>query len=175
MWLFLATPDTVKGPRLMRKPVRNRSCQNPHCELRGQFGKGNIVRHSFIPLKRGRRRRYRCKACTKTFCSNAGTPYYRLKYPRSCFDEVVRMSVEGVSKSAIARIKSLSWNTVARWLRRAAAAARGFNDYMTHGLELKELQADEIRTFIARKERSAWVLVAMEVWSRRRAGGRLQI
>ena len=57
------------------------------------------------------------------------------------------MSVEGVSKSAIARIKGISWNTVARWLERAAAAARRFNDAMTQGFSLEELQLDEIRTF----------------------------
>ena len=33
------------------------------------------------------------------------------------------MSVEGVSKSSIARIMGISWNTVARWLERAAMAA----------------------------------------------------
>jgi transposase-like protein len=134
--------------------------------LRGRFGEKNIILHSFMPLKRGRRRRYRCKVCGKTFCSTTHTPYYRLKYPRSCFDRVATMSVEGVSKSAIARINRLSWNTVARWLHRASVVARRFNDWMTRGYELKELQADEIRTFIARKARPAWVLVAIEVWSR---------
>lgn len=162
----MATIDIEKGHTLMRKPARNRSCPNPSCALRGRFDESNIVLHSFISLKRGRRRRYRCKACGKTFCSTTRTPYYRLKYPRSTFDTVATMSVEGVSKSAIARIKRLSWNTVARWLARAAAAARRFNNWMTHGYELKELQADEIRTFTARKTQPTWVLVATEVWSR---------
>ena len=71
-----------------------------------------------------------------------------------------------MSKSAIARVKDLSWNTVARWLERAAAAARRFNDRMTRGYELKEIQADEIRTFIARKTPPTWVLAVIEVWSR---------
>ena len=76
------------------------------------------------------------------------------------------MSVEGISRSAIARIKALSWNTVARWLERAAAAAREFNDRMTRGYELREIQADEIKTFLTNKDSTTWILTTIEVWSR---------
>ena len=76
------------------------------------------------------------------------------------------MSVEGVSKSSIGRIMGISWNTVARWLHRAAEAARRFNDSMTRGYELKELQADEIRTFIDRRSCATWVFAVIEVGSR---------
>ena len=50
------------------------------------------------------------------------------------FDRVAALSVEGMNKSAIARITRLSWNTVARWLERAAAAAGRFNHTNTRGL-----------------------------------------
>jgi IS1 family transposase len=76
------------------------------------------------------------------------------------------MAVEGVSIAASARVKGLSWNTVARWRERAAKVASHFNHLMTRGYELKELQADEIRTFTKGKNRVTWVLVAIEVWSR---------
>ena len=76
------------------------------------------------------------------------------------------MSVEGVSISAIARIKGITWNTVARWLRRAAEASRTFNDVMTRGYLLREIQADEIKTFINCKKKSTWILMTIEVWSR---------
>ena len=158
--------SNYEGPHLMQKPIKNRSCPNLDCALNGQFGKGNIIRHSFIPPKRCKRRRYRCKGCGKTFCSTTQTPYYRIKHTRKSFDEVVTMSVEGINKSSIARIKRLSWNTVARWQQRAAAAARRFNDMMMEGYEIKELQADEIRSFIMSKENTTWVMVVMEVWSR---------
>ncbi len=68
--------------------------------------------------------------------------------------------------SAIARIKGISWNTVARWLRRAAEASRTFNDIMTCGHLLQEIQADEIKTFINCKKKSTWILMTIEVWSR---------
>ncbi len=76
------------------------------------------------------------------------------------------MSVEGMSISAMARVKGLSWNTVARWLERAAVAAKTFNDAMTRGYEMKEVQADEIRTFLTNKNTVTWVLATIEVWSR---------
>ncbi len=116
--------------------------------------------------KHGLRRRYRCLACGKTFSSNTGTPYYRLQTCRKAFDEVVHLSVEGVSKSSVARLKGLSWNTVARWLERAAAAAERFNDFRLSKYVLTELQADEIRTFIQRKQHQTWIFASMEVWSR---------
>jgi len=67
------------------------------------------------------------------------------------------MSVEGKSKSSIARIKGISWNTVARWIERADDTARRFNSAMTQGSELKQLQADAIRTFLQHKDRPIWV------------------
>ena len=37
------------------------------------------------------------------------------------FETVVALRVEGVSLPAVSRVEGLAWNTVARWLERAAA------------------------------------------------------
>ena len=150
----------------MGKAVTDCACPNAQCAMFGKIGKGNIVLHGFLKLKRGRRRRYRCEACGRTFVSSVGTPYHRLKCTRAQFDRVAALSVEGMSKSGIARVMHLSWNTVARWLQRAAEAAERFSDRVLRGYMLTELQADEIRTFIDSKKRVQWVLAAIEVWSR---------
>jgi IS1 family transposase len=76
------------------------------------------------------------------------------------------LSVEGVNKSAISRIKHLSWNTVSRWLERACIAAKRFNRGMLKGFMLRKPQADEIRTFIKTKSRSVWIITLIEVWSK---------
>lgn len=102
------------------RPVKDCYCPNRDCALHGRLGLGNIIRHSFYRTTQGRRRRYRCTRCGKTFSSTTATPY-RLHKPRSVFDEVARMSVDGVGKSAIARITRIAWNTAARWLALAAA------------------------------------------------------
>ena len=54
--------------------------------------------------------------------------------------------------SAISRIKGIAWNTVARWLEKAAQVCRRFNHRRIAGFAAKELQADEIRTFAGNKK-----------------------
>ena len=125
-----------------------------------------IVRFGFYPTRWGKRRRFRCKMCRRTFCRNRGTVYHRLQHRRATFDEVAALSVEGVNKSAIARVQQIAWNTVDRWLEKAAAAGRRFNDRRITGLEVTELQADEIRTMVGSKEQPIWIFVSIDVWSR---------
>jgi IS1 family transposase/transposase-like protein len=148
------------------KPVRDRCCQNEKCQDYRKLVEGNIIRHSKYKMRQGRRRRYLCKTCKKTFSSTKGTPYYRLHKSRLDFDEVVQMTVEGVGISSISRIKCFSWNTIASWQYLACQAAGKFNDHKLKGVELMELQADEIRTFSGTKKMAMWIFVAIEVWSR---------
>ena len=147
-------------------PRQQRSCPNTKCQMYGQSGRDNIILHSFFRLKRGKRRRYRCKICGGTFCSTTATVYHRIHRSRNTFDEVCSLSVEGLSKSAIARVKKLSWNTVSRWLELAAQAAKQFSKRRLRGFTLQELQLDEIRTFLDRKKRPIWIITVIEVWSR---------
>ena len=91
------------------------------------------------------------------FCSNTATPYHRLQHRRATFDEVATLSVEGLNKSAIARVKRIAWNTVHRWLQKAAGTCRRFNDRKINGIAITELQADEIRTIIHDKEQPIWI------------------
>jgi transposase-like protein len=122
----------------------------------------SIILHGFYQTHSGKRRRYLCRICEKTFCSNTGTPYYRLQHRRSTFDEVATLSVEGLNKSAIARVKRITWNTVARWLEKAAKVCRRFNDRKIAALVVEELQADEIRTIVGDKEHLIWVFTHYE-------------
>jgi len=71
-----------------------------------------------------------------------------------------------LNKSAIARVKRIAWNTVDRWLQKAAYSCRRFNDRKIDGIAISELQADEIRTIIRDKEQPIWIFAAIEVWSR---------
>jgi transposase-like protein/IS1 family transposase len=148
------------------KSVKDRFCPNRKCKLYGTSNAGNIGPSGSYSTKKGRRQRYACRACGKTFCGTNGTPYYRLRKSRNAFDEVCRLSVEGLNIAAISRAKRLSWNTVADWLKKAAHAAGQFNGYMLRGFELIEPQADEIRTFVGKKGKVVWVIALIETWSR---------
>ena len=68
--------------------------------------------------------------------------------------------------SAIARVEGLAWNTVARWLERAASVCRRFSHGRVAGFVVEELQADDIRSFTGGKTRPTWIFAAIEVWSR---------
>ena len=60
----------------MARGIRNQVCANMDCKHQGEAGEGNIVPHGFFKSKAGKRRRYRCTSCGRTFSSNTGTPYH---------------------------------------------------------------------------------------------------
>src|SRR5262249_48179749 len=146
--------------------MKSLSCPKKHRPPSKQGDVGAIIRHGFYTTRWGKRRRYQCQACGKTFSSTTGTPYYRLQHRRSTFDRVASLSVEGLNQSAIARVNRIGWNTVHRWLERAAACCRRFNNLKINRLSIVELQADEIRTIVGSKEQPIWVFVVIDVWSR---------
>jgi len=60
----------------------------------------------------------------------------------------------------------ITWNTVHRWLERAAVWCRRFNDRRIRRLSITELQADEIQTIVGGKQHPTWIFVVLDVWSR---------
>src|SRR5215467_12351814 len=132
-------------------------CPNKDCRSSGKAVSENIVRFGFYPTRWGKRRRYRCQTCERTFCSNTGTPYFRLQHRRTTFDQVATLSVGGLNKSAIARAERIGWNTVDRWLEKASECGRRFNDQEIIGFRAIEFQVDEIRTIIQAKQQPTWI------------------
>jgi len=84
--------------------MKSLKCPNRSCQLSGKIGAGSIIRFGFYANKSGKRRRFRCRTCGRTFCSNTGTTYHRLQHRRATFDEVATLGVEGLNNSAIARV-----------------------------------------------------------------------
>jgi transposase-like protein/IS1 family transposase len=143
--------------------VKSLNCPTKACQLASAR---SIICYGFYNTNSGKRRRYRCRSRGKTFCANARTPYYRLQHRHAIFDEVAALSLEGLNKSAIARVKQIAWNTVARWLERAAHICRRFNARKIAALSVAELQADEIRTIVGSKKHPIWIFTTIDVWSR---------
>jgi len=54
--------------------MKSLNCPNRECRRSGRTIVGNIIRFGFYNTRRGKRRRFRCRACEKTFCSNTATP-----------------------------------------------------------------------------------------------------
>jgi transposase-like protein len=147
--------------------MKSLRCPNEKCPPRTNPAFRPIIRYGSYQTRWGRRRRFRCKSCGKTFCWNSRTVYHRLHHRRKTFDEVASLSVEGVNKSAIARVKQIAWNTVDRWLERAAKSCCRFNDQTITEIVIRELQVDEIRSMVGGKEQyPCWIFVSIDVWSR---------
>lgn len=53
-----------------------------------------------------------------------------------------------------------------RWLERASKCCRRFNDATITGIEIPELQADEIRTIAGGKRNVVWIFATLDVASR---------
>jgi transposase-like protein/IS1 family transposase len=132
----------------------------PHC------GSGDTRKHSFSKTKQGRRRRYRCESCDRSFGLNTKTVYEGIHGSRQEFDLACQLSVVGVDKSAFARALRRSWNTIDRWLKRATRAVKQFTHVNMRDYVIRELQADELCTYISKKSKSTWVITMMEVGSR---------
>jgi transposase-like protein/IS1 family transposase len=153
-------------------------CPNASCPSAASPDPPDFVRHSFLVTKRGKKQRWRCKSCGRTFTRRAGTPYHRLRSSPTAFDLALKLSMEGTSKAAITRSLGVSRATIGRWIARAAASARTFCDTVIRDVEPYEVQADELRSFAPHPEDRSWVWSAIEVWSRlwlsRRIGTRAQ-
>ena len=85
---------------------------------------------------------------------------------KSYFRRGHRSQSRGCQHFLDSRIEGIAWNTVARWLEKAAQVCRRFNHTRIAGFAAEELQADEIRTFAGNKKTPSWVFVTIEVWSR---------
>ena len=152
-----------------KAPVARVACPNNEREQHGRLGAGNVVLHGGSKVKGGRRSRYRCTACGKMFGARTSMPCQRLHHAIARFDRAAALSVEGVegvNTTAIARLEGVSWNTISRWLERAAARARRLEAEHLRGHPLVELQLDEMNAFPRGLKRQAWIFASIDVWSR---------
>jgi IS1 family transposase len=68
--------------------------------------------------------------------------------------QILGMLVEGNSMRASARMASVSFNTVSKLLLDIGEAAAAYQDERLRGLDCKVIEADEIWSFVAHKERN---------------------
>ncbi len=142
------------------------SCPNSQSPPSGRGDVGTIIRHGFYTTRSGKRRRYQCQTCGKTFCSTTRTPYHRLQHRRATFDEVAALWAQGLNKfchrsspanrleysSSLAGksgclVSSLQRSKNTKAVCRGASSRRDPNDRRGQGTAI-------------------WVLVVIDVWSR---------
>lgn len=84
------------------------SCPNEAC-IQSTDSPANVVRHGFFRVRCGRRRRYRCLRCGRTFSTRTNTAVFGLWCSSLVFERVAHLSVEGMSRAAIARVQGITW------------------------------------------------------------------
>jgi transposase-like protein len=140
-------------------------CPNVRCHASGQVGGGNIVIHS------QKQRRYKCNCCGKTFSETHGTSLYRVKKASELFVLVVTLLSHGCPVQAIVAAFELDERTVRGWLHKAGNHAQQVHEAMLsqQGLELQQVQADEIR--VRMQGKVLWMAMALMVSTRLWLGG----
>ncbi|MFX0090502.1 MAG: hypothetical protein ACFFBD_01970 [Candidatus Hodarchaeota archaeon] len=127
-------------------------CWNKECSNYGKKGKGNLRLHE--RYGKDKRMLLTCKTCGKMFSETRGTVFFGLRTPR---DEVLRtlaLLPEKGSIRGIARATGRDKNTVCKWVAIAGAHAKEVNEYFLHGLELSQVQIDEIWSYIKKRTKS---------------------
>ena len=106
----------------------------------------HVVRNGSV----GGRRRYHCRACGAWFGETTGTPLHRLRTPAA---EVARALLCVLRRGSLRAAEEQTGHkaeTIARWLRRAAAHAAALDEALARDLGLSEVEIDEFWSFVRR-------------------------
>ena len=97
------------------------------------------------------RQRWVCAGCAHSFGPTTGTPLYRLKTPPAEVARALLVVLRRGSLRAAEEITGHKYETIGRWLRRAAAHAEALTDALVHDLHLTEVEVDEFWSFVHHK------------------------
>lgn len=111
---------------------------------------GDLIKHG--TTKGGNKTRYRCKSCKRTQVSD----YTYAAYNKDLNTHIVSLLKEGVGIRSMARLLSMSQNTVLSRIKEIAATIE--EPILSIG---KEYEVDELCTFIKKKECLTWVAIAL--------------
>src|SRR5918992_1284081 len=94
------------------------------------------------------RRRYHCRACGAWFGATTGTPMYRLRTPAVEVAGALLCVLRRGSFRAAEEQTGHKAETIAAWLRRAAAHAEALTAALARDLGLSEVEVDEFWSFV---------------------------
>jgi len=124
--------------------TRTASRQNPPCP---RCGHPQTVRNGRV---RGRQR-WVCAGCDHSFGPTTGTVMYRLQTPPAEIAQALLVVLRRGSLLAAEEVTGHKYETIARWLRRAATQAEALTIALVHDLQLTEVEVDEFWSFVQQK------------------------
>jgi IS1 family transposase/transposase-like protein len=129
-------------------------CQNSRCPDFGRRDAGNLT----VTGRLGKARQFRllyCSSCRARFSERKGTPLYRAHLPEDTVTSILEHIREGCGVLKTARLVKVHPDTVSRYGRAAGQHSRAAHDELVaHTPETRELQMDEMWSFVAKKEKN---------------------
>jgi IS1 family transposase/transposase-like protein len=129
-------------------------CQNSRCPDFGRRDAGNLT----VTGRLGKARQYRllyCRSCRARFSERKGTPLYRAHLPEDKVTSILEHIREGCGVRKTARLVKVHPDTVSRYGHAAGRHSRAAHDELVaHTPETRELQMDEMWSFVAKKEKN---------------------
>ena len=125
----------------MTRPATPEKPRCPRC------GHAHTVRNG---RTRGRQR-WVCAGCAHSFGPTTGTVMYRLQTPPAEVAQALLVVLRRGSLLAAEEVTGHKYETISRWLRRAAAHAEALTEALVHDLHLTEVEVDEFWSFVQHK------------------------
>ena len=129
-------------------------CQNSRCPDFGRRDAGNLT----VTGRLGKSRQLRLlygRSCRARFSERKGTPLYRAHLPEDKVASILEHIREGCGVLKTARLVKVHPDTVSRYGRTAGQHSRTAHDELVaHTPETRELQMDEMWSFVAKKEKN---------------------
>ncbi len=128
---------------MARKPSpHNPPC--PHC------GATHVIKNG----SKGGRPRWVCRECWRSFGPTVGTPMYRLHVPPAEVARTLLVVMRRGSLSAAEEVTGHKYETIGRWLKRAARHAEALTEVLVKDLHLTAVEVDAFWSFV--KKVSVW-------------------
>lgn len=127
------------------------ACVNPVCPDVGLRGKQNV----YVRRTRNGIRYVHCRTCRREFSERKDTPLFNIKIPQAKAIDTVKHLAEGSGVRGTARLTGVSRDTVGRLLKRVGAHAKATHDELVQGLQVPEVQMDEMWSFVGKKRQAA--------------------
>lgn len=129
--------------------LKNEACPNLNCSLYGKTDKGNIVSNGTHMTKDGRKvRKFLCKICGESFCSNTGTIFYDLRTPQEKVLLALKLLVKGWSLRGASEVLEVKLDTVRHWLKVAAEHSEKVNEALLEELKVSQVELDALWTYV---------------------------
>ncbi len=97
---------------------------------------------------KGGRQRFLCRTCRKSFGPTHGTPLFGLHTPAEEIARTLLLVMRRGSLSAAEEISGHKYETIGKWLIRAAAHAEAITEVLVTELHLSEVEVDAFWSFV---------------------------